>query len=93
MEPTSLRIGIGIIREFQNMPIGIKKIFIRLEVFANNLQIPDICFFSHFFFKYFFIDSYIFFYLKNLPGKQSHTEICKYSLSIFNIRIRYLSIL
>ena len=33
------------------------------------------------------------FHLKNLPGKQSHSEIYAYSLYIFNIRIRYSWIL
>ena len=33
------------------------------------------------------------FYLKNLPGKQSHSEIHSYYLYIFNIRIRYSWIL
>ena len=33
------------------------------------------------------------FHLKNLPGKQSYSEIYAYSLYIFTIRIRYLWIL
>ena len=41
-EPTSVRIGIGIVREFQNLRIGIGIIFVRWEVFANNSRIPDI---------------------------------------------------
>ena len=36
-EPTSVQIGIGIVREFQNLQIGIGIIFVRWEVFANNL--------------------------------------------------------
>ena len=45
-EATSVRIGIGIVHEFQNLQIGIGIIFVRWEVFANNSQIPDIYFFS-----------------------------------------------
>ena len=45
-EPNSVRIGIGIVREFQNLQIGIGKIFVRREVFANNWQIPDIYIYS-----------------------------------------------
>jgi hypothetical protein len=55
-EPTSVRIGIRIVREFQNMGIGI--IFVRWEVFANNSRQPHIYFFlkklSDFFFASFF---------------------------------------
>ena len=60
-ELTSVRIGIGIICEFQNLQIGIGIIFVRWEVFANNSQIPDIYFFSK---KFLFLDSYIFFIRK-----------------------------
>ena len=35
-EPTSVPIGIGIDREFQNMRIGIGIIFVRWEVLENN---------------------------------------------------------
>ena len=35
-EPTSVRIEIGIVCEFQNFGIGIGIIFVRWEVFANN---------------------------------------------------------
>ena len=42
-EPTSVRIGI--VCEFQKLRIGIGIIFVRWEVFVNNSQIPDICFF------------------------------------------------
>ena len=45
-EPTSVRIGIGIVREFQNLGIGIGIIFVRWEVFANYSRIPEIYFFS-----------------------------------------------
>ena len=44
-EATSVRIGIGIVCEFQNLRIGIGIRFIRWEIFANNSQIPDIFFF------------------------------------------------
>ena len=45
-EPTSVQIGIGIVREFQNLGIGIGILFVSWEIFANNSQIPDIYFFS-----------------------------------------------
>ena len=45
-EPTYVRIGIGIVHEFQNLQIGIRILFVRWEVFANNSRIPDIYFFS-----------------------------------------------
>ena len=48
-EPTSVRIGIGIVREFQNLRIGIGIIFVRWEVFANCSRIPEIYFFFFFF--------------------------------------------
>ena len=35
--------------------------------------------------KFFFLTLIYLFYLKNLPGKQSHSEINAYSLYIFNI--------
>ena len=44
-ESTSVRIGMGIVCEFQNLGIGIGIIFVRWEVFASNSQIPDIYFF------------------------------------------------
>ena len=47
-EPTSVRIGIGLIREFQNLGIGIGIIFVRWEVFANYSRIPEIFFLSIF---------------------------------------------
>ena len=70
------------------MQIGIGIIFVRWEVFANNLLIPGICFFSNKFLIV--ILTLIYFFFENLPGKQSHSEIHEYSLTIFNIRIRYL---
>ena len=50
-QPTSVRIGIGMVHEFQNLEIGIGTIFVRWEVFANYSQIPEISFFSPFFLK------------------------------------------
>ena len=38
-EPTSVRIGTGIVCESQNLQIGIGIIFIRFEIFANYSQI------------------------------------------------------
>ena len=35
-EPTSVQIQIGIVREFQNLQIGIGILFFRWEVFKNN---------------------------------------------------------
>ena len=48
-EASSVQIGIGIVREFQNLRIGIGIIFVRWEVFANYSQIPKI--FVHTFFS------------------------------------------
>ena len=93
-EPTSVRIGIGIVCEFQNLGIGIGIIFVRWEVFATYSQIPEIYFISIFFFKtFFFLLTCNYFVLTNLPCKQSHREIYAYSLYIFNIGIRYSLIL
>ena len=52
-------------------------------------------FFLKFFFLNFFSVSWLFyiFHLKNLPGKQSHSEIYWYFLYLFNIGIRYSWIL
>ena len=94
LEPTFVQIGIGIVSEFQNLRIGKGKIFVRWEVFANNSQIPDIFFsLSKNFFKQKNSWLLYIFHLKNLPGKQSHSEIYSYSLYIFNIRIKYSWIL
>ena len=79
-EPTSVRIGIGIVCEFQHLRIGIGIIFVRWEVFSNYSRIPKI------FFSQFFV-------MKDLLGKQSHGKIYAYSLSIFNIIIKYSWIL
>ena len=92
-EPTSVRIGIGIVREFQNLRIGIGIIFVRWEVFANYSRIPEIFFFSNFVSKNIFSWLLYICNLKDLLGKQSHSKIHAYSLSIFNIIIRYSWIL
>ena len=92
-EPTYVWIGIGLVREFHNWQIGIWIIFVRWEVFANNSGIPDISFFPKNFKKNSFSWILYIFHLKNLPGKQSHSEIYSYSLYIFNKRTRYLRIL
>ena len=47
-EPTSVRIGIGIVRESQNLRIGIGIIFVRWELFANYSRISEIFFLSYF---------------------------------------------
>ena len=60
-EPTSLRIGIGIVCEFHNLQIGIRIIFVRWEVLVNYSQIPNIYFLSKKCQKVLFLDSYIFF--------------------------------
>ena len=51
MEPTSVRIGIGIVCEFQTLQIGIGIIFVRWEVLANYSQKPEIYAFSQLFLK------------------------------------------
>ena len=51
--PTSLQIGIGIVRKCQNLRIGIGIVFVRWEVFANNSQILEI--FIHLFSPLFLI--------------------------------------
>ena len=62
VEPTSLIIGIGIVREFQNLLIGIEIIFARWKVFSNYSRIPEIYFFAQLFSNnFFFCNSYIFF--------------------------------
>ena len=90
MEPTSGQIGIGIFCDFQNLWIGIGIILVIRWVFANYSQIPQIfpppkcvCLIL------FFLDSYIFLHLKNLPDNQSHNEMNAYSLCVFNIKRRY----
>ena len=50
-EPTSVGIEIGIVCEFQNLPIGIGIIFVRWEVFAKYSQIPKMYIFSKKLFK------------------------------------------
>ena len=85
----SVRIGIGIVPEFQNLQIGIGIIFVRWEEFANYSQIPEIYFSFLFSKKIFFLTIIYFFHWKFLPGKQSHSDIHPHSLYIFNIRIRY----
>ena len=57
-EPTSVRIEIGIVCEFQNVRIGIGIILVRWEVFTNNLLIPDIL--KNMSENFLFLDSYIF---------------------------------
>ena len=51
VEPTSVQIGIGIFHESQNLQIGIGKVFVRWEVFANYSHIPEIYFVSYIIFK------------------------------------------
>ena len=48
-EPTSVRIGIGIVCESQNLRIGIGIIFVRWEVFANYSWIPEVIFLLYIF--------------------------------------------
>ena len=91
-EPTSVRIGIGIVREFQNLRIGIGIIFVRWEVFANNSRIPDIFFSLKKLSKIFFVDSYIFFIWKIYPANKSIVRYM-HTLYIYWIRIRYSWIL
>ena len=88
-ELISVQIGIGIVREFQNLQIGIGKIFVTWEVFANYSRIPEIYIFSYFFLIIPYFQILYVFHLKNLPGKQSHSDTYAYALYIFNIKIRY----
>ena len=90
---TFIRIGIGIVHEFQNLQIGIGIIFVRWKVFLNYSQIPEIFSLSNFFLIFLFFLLLYIFCLKNLLGKQSHSEIYAYSLYILNIWIRYSWIL
>ena len=57
----SVRIGIGIVPEFQNLQIGIGIIFVRWEEFANYSQIPEI-YFSFLFSKKIFFLTIIYFF-------------------------------
>ena len=92
-EPTSVRIGIGIVCEIKNLQIGIGIIFVRLEVFAKYSRIPEIYFFPLSFSNNFFFLTVIYFLFKKLNGQKSHSEIYAYFLYIFNIKIRYSWIL
>ena len=68
-EPTSVRIGIGIVREFQNLQIGIGIIFVRWEVFANYSRIPEIFFLSNMFLTFLFLLTLIYFSFEKLTGQ------------------------
>ena len=92
-EPSFVQIGIRIVCEFQNLQRGIGIVFDRWDLLMNNSQIPK----TNFFCKIFLFNSFflilLFFHLKNLQGKQSHSELYKFSLYIFNFKIRYSWIL
>ena len=92
-EPTSVQIGKGIVHESQNMQIGLGIIFVRLEVFANYSQIPEIYFLTYIFLVISFSWLLYIFPLKNLSGRENHSEIYAHSLYTFIIRMRYLWIL
>ena len=91
-EPTSVRIGIGIVSEFQNLQIGIGIIFVRWEVLANNSQIPDIYFFSKSVKKISFLP-YLFFIWKIYRANKIIARYIHTFLNIFNKIIRYSWIL
>ena len=65
-EPTSVRIWIGIVCEFQNLQIWIGILFVIWEVFVNNSQIPDIYFFLKRMYKDFFFLTLIYFSFKKI---------------------------
>ena len=88
-EQIFVRIGIGIVLEFQNLRIGIGILFVRWKVFTNYSQRPKIYFFSNFFLIISFSWLLYIFHLETLPAKQSHSEIYAYSLYIFNVKIKY----
>ena len=73
----------------KNLRIGIGIIFIIWKVITNYLQIPEIYIFSYFFSDIPFSQLLYVFHLKNLLGKQSHSEIYVYSLYILDMKIRY----
>ena len=68
-EPTSIQIGIGIVSESQNLRIGIGIILVKLEVFPNNSQVPDIYFFSIQCQKILFPDLIVFFSFEKSTGQ------------------------
>ena len=74
-KPSSVQIGIGIVREVQNLQIGIGIVFVRWEVFTNYSQIPKINLFLYYFLSNIFFLILIHFLLKNLQGKQSQSEL------------------
>ena len=74
------------------MRIWIGIIFVRF-VFVNYSRIPKIVLALNFSISNFFFLIFIYFQLKNIPGKQSHSELYAFSLCIFNIKIRYSRIL
>ena len=69
MEPSSLRIGIGII-------------FVRWEVFANYSRISEIYFFSYFCNNLFFL-TLIYFSFVKLTRQKKHSEMYAHSLYIY----------
>ena len=69
MKQTSVQIGIGIVCEFQSLRIGLRIIFVRWEIFANNSQIPDIYIFSKKMFKNFFFLTPIYFSFEKFTGQ------------------------
>ena len=92
-EPTSVRIGIGIVREFQNLRIWIGIVFVRREVFANYSQTPTL-YCSLAFFLMISCSWLIYIYiLENLTGKLNHGVIFLYIVYVFNIKIKYSWIL
>ena len=92
-EPTYVRIGMGVVRESQNLRIGIWIIFVRWELFANYSQISlkknslILYIYIYFFF------TLIYFSLEKLTGQTNHSGIYAHSLNIFPIKIRYSWIL
>ena len=92
-EPTSVRIGIGIVCESKNLHIRIGIIFVRWQLFANYSQISEIFFLSYIILIISFSWLLYIFPLINLLGKENYSEIYAYYLYIFLIKIRYWWIL
>ena len=91
-EPTSVQIRIGIVCESQNLQIEIGIIFVRWELFANYSQISEIVILSYIISIISFSWTLYIFPLKNLTGKENHSETYNaHSLYIFLIKIRYSS--
>ena len=93
-EPTTVRIGIGIVCESQNLRIDIGIIFIRWELFANYSQISEIFFSRIYYFNNFFFLTLIYFSFEKLTGQRNPKwNICPLSIYIlYTIHYAYYTI-